>query len=122
MVDFKKVKVKEHERKVRTKPNIPDDLSEEDIQYLHCISWTEPMDFGELCSELRSNYDLCPEKGDKVGWAGLFENLKYYARNGYIELEQKKGRLESVQLTDKGTSLIKGLKDQDRELLKLIDD
>lgn len=116
MVDFKQLR----EKRSRLREILPTDLNERNMQILSCISYTEPTGFGELCGNLRQ-LDLCPEKGDKIGWSEIFNDLNYLNQQGYLSVEKIGGKIEELQITDKAADLIKGLKDQDRGLLRMLE-
>lgn len=82
------------------------------------------MGFFDLCNALR-DVDLCPGKGDKLGWGNLFRTISHFETLGWIECDRKGKSLESLQLTDLGASFVIGAKDKKRPLfgkLELDDD
>lgn len=90
-------------------------LTEEELKLLSIVGSTEPSTFFEFCNGLR-NIDLIPEKGDKVGWSQLFRCVNDLERREYVTVKRLKGRIESIQLTQKGADSVREFADKTRTL------
>lgn len=137
MVDFKKLREKEvksfEEMSVKDRRNALmkqlhptaefDNLGETDLKLLSIIGYTEPSTFFELCDGLRRpDINMCPAKGDKASWAGLFINLRALADDGLLIVKTVNKRMESFQLTDAGADIVRDFADGRRPILEAIEE
>lgn len=75
---------------------------------LEAIPSTEPATFGEFCRA----YDDCPEKGDREGWAEVFDKLNTLENLDLIEVERANDRIQTLILTDAGVQRLKELRNK----------
>lgn len=89
-------------------------MNENDIEFLSLIGSTEETTFNELCSALG---DDCPD--NKYAWRDLFAHIRDLERQSYIEVTRTQGKIDGIQLTESGASLIRDRLDAKRGLLSL---
>ena len=90
-------------------------MTENDLQFLSLIGSTEETTFNELCTGLG---DDCPD--DTAGWRALFQRIREFERQGYVEVARTQGKIDSLQLTESGAGLIRDRLDAKRGLLSTL--
>lgn len=70
---------------------------------LEAIPSTESASFNEFCGALSD----CPERGDREGWADLFQELDALEALGLVFVDRLKGRIDTLQLTEAGAAAVR---------------
>lgn len=90
----------------------------DELNLMRLIWSTEPMRFFDLCNALRLVGE-CPVKGDKQEWAILFSRLNTIEKLQWIECTRIGRSIETLQLTDLGSDVVRNFADSKRKLFHL---
>lgn len=93
----------------------------EELSLMKHIWSMEPIGFFDLCNALRQIGE-CPTKGEKQEWAILFSRINAIEKLQWITCTRKGRSIETIQLTELGSNVVRNYADSKRELLQVIED